>query len=88
MNLDTILTALGIVSVPSGAGVKAFLSLRDRVAKVESAQTADSDKQDIKHEVLLVKLDAISDKIDLRCDALEGRVGRIERSMNGYLKHD
>ena len=82
MNLDTILTALGIVSVPSGAGVKAFLSLRDRVSKVEN-------RQESNHDIIAVKLDAISDKIDLRCDALEDRVARIERRvLNGEYKAD
>ena len=75
--IDTILTALGIVSVPTGAGIKGFLTLRDRVAKLETLQPSN-------HEIVLVKLDAISDKIDLRCDALEQRVERIERKvLNG-----
>ena len=82
MNLDTILTALGIVSVPSGAGVKAFLSLRDRVAKVEN-------RQESNHDIIAVKLDAISEKIDLRCDSLESRIDRIERRvLNGEYKPD
>lgn len=75
--LDQILTALGIALVPTGAGIKGFLNLRDRVRNVES-------DQETNHEVLIVKLDAISDKIDLRCNALEDRVERIERKvLNG-----
>lgn len=71
--IDQILTALGITMIPTGAGVKGFLSLRDRVQKVES-----------QHEIVLVKLDAIAEKIDLRCDALEQRIDRIERKvLNG-----
>lgn len=77
MNLDAIWTALGIVLPVSGAGIKGFLSLRDRV------QTAES-KIESHNEVVLVKLDAIAEKIDLRCDALEQRVARIERKvLNG-----
>lgn len=75
--IDEILTALGVVSVPTGAGFKAFLNLRDRVQKTES-------KQESNHDIVLVKLDAISQKIDLRCDALDERLERVERKvLNG-----
>lgn len=75
--LDNVLTALGIVSVPTGAGIKGFLSLRDRVQKLESKQSSDE-------AIVLVKLDAIANKIDLRCDSLDQRLERVERKvLNG-----
>lgn len=75
--LDNVLTALGIASVPTGAGIKGFLSLRDRIAKVESKQSSDE-------AIVLVKLDAIANKIDLRCDSLDQRLERVERKvLNG-----
>lgn len=79
--IEDILAMVGVTSAPTIAGIKAFLNLRDRIASTESKQTSN-------HEIITVKLDAIAEKIDLRCDALEQRINRVERSMNGYLKHD
>lgn len=81
ISIENILAALGIVSVPTGAGIKGYLSLRDRVGKIES-------RQESSHEVVLVKLDSIAEKIDLKCDAIEERVERIERKvLNGEYRH-
>jgi hypothetical protein len=82
--INEILTALGVVSVPTGAGIKGFLNLRDRVQTLEAMAEADGSILKSKHEVVLVKLDAIAEKIDFRCDAIENRVDRIERKvLNG-----
>lgn len=94
--INEILTALGIVSLPTGAGIKGYLDLRDRVQKLESRNESSqtiADGQDAinagLHEIVTVKLDAISEKIDLRCDTLEKRIDRIERRvLNGEYKAD
>lgn len=86
--ITEILTALGIVSVPTGAGVSGWLALRDRITKLESQQPSTAMESGLNHEIVLVKLDAISEKIDLRCDALEKRVDRIERKvLNGEYSY-
>lgn len=80
--IEQILIALSPLALTAtgGAFVK-LVGLDKRLALLES-RAVDKD------ELLLVKLDSISEKIDLRCDALEGRVARIERSMNGHLIKD
>ena len=81
--IENILTALG-VATPTLAGVKAFFSLSERIRVVEAHLEGDEKIDDVKDNVLLVKLDAISDKIDLRCDSLDKRLERVERKvLNG-----
>lgn len=51
--------------------------------KVAVLELADADAK----ELVLSKLDAIAEKIDLRCDSLDHRVQRIERKvLNGEYK--
>jgi hypothetical protein len=80
--IEVIATVLGIVATPIGAGIRGFIKLQNRINNLENQQGS-------KHEIVLVKLDSIAEKIDLRCDALENRVERIERKvLNGdYHKY-
>jgi hypothetical protein len=86
--ISDIVTMLGVVIGPTAAGVKGYFNLRERLLKLETRDTASDKLSDVEKQLVLSKLDAISEKIDLRCDSLEQRVGRIERSLNGHLKHD